>query len=221
MLPMDVQNETILEKTFQFTPDDLKQNRRGELSASQAERMRRSAGRTSLIILAILGALGIMSVVSAQPSPGELPIFLLCLGVPAIVTLAFTVGLTEAAIAPRVVSKRSGQIHLARAPFGYNPPLDDKTAPTFPVRQRFVPMRGRMWAPGGQYSMVIDDQRFSLTREEFEALIPAVYNIYFLPTLHKIVSIELVSLAEGALPEPASPAVPPRFDDDSQDVLRA
>src|SRR5689334_7329658 len=90
MLVMDVQHETILEKTFLFTPDDLKQNRRGELAASQAERLRRNAGRTTLIILAILGVLGIMSIASAQPSSGELPIFLLCLIVPAIVTVAFT-----------------------------------------------------------------------------------------------------------------------------------
>ncbi len=221
MLIMDVQHETILEKTFQFTPDDLKQNRQGQLSASQAERLRRSAGRTSLIILAILGALGIMSVVSSQPSTRELPIFLLCLIVPAIVTLAFTVGVTEAAIAPRVVSKRSGQIHLAKAPFDYDPPLDVNTAPTFPARQRLTLGRSRIWMPVGQYSMVIDDQRFNLARDEFEALIPAVYNIYFVPTLHKIVSVELVSIAEGAAPEPSLPAVPQKFDDDSQDILRA
>jgi hypothetical protein len=221
MLVMDVQNETILEKTFQFTPDDLKQNRQGQLSASQADRLRRSAGRTALIILAILGVLGIMAILSAQPSTSELPIFFLCLIVPAAVALAFTVGITEAAIAPRVVTKRSAQIHLARAPFGYEPPLDATTAPTFPVRQRFSPVRGRFGAPIGQYSMIIDDQGFSLTRDEFEALIPAIYNVYFLPTLHKIVSVELVSLAEGALQEPSTPAVPQRFDDDSQDVLRA
>jgi hypothetical protein len=221
MLVMDVQHETTLEKTFQFTPDDLKQNRQGQLAASQAERLRRNAGRTALIIVGILGILGIMSILSAQASPSELPIFLLCLIVPAVVTLAFTVGVTEAAIAPRVVSKRSGQIHLARAPFDYEPPLDSTTAPTFPMRQRFLPVRGRFWAPVGQYSMVIDDQRFNLSRDEFEALIPAVYNIYFLPTLHKIVSVELVSLAEGAAQEPSAPALPQRFDDDSQDVLRA
>jgi hypothetical protein len=219
---MDVHHETNLEKAFHFTPQDLNENRRGHLTDAQFVRLRGRAGRTALVILAILGVLGILSVMSAQPTPDEIPIFLLCLVVPAVVTLAFTIGITEAAIAPRVVSKRSGQIHLAAAPFDYNPPLDSEIAPSFPVRQRLALGRGRSRGAIGQYSMVIDDQQFRLARDEYEALIPAVYNVYFVPTLHKIVSAELVSIAEGAAPsEAVTPSVPQTFDDDSQDTLRA
>src|SRR5206468_1387347 len=73
---MDVHHETTLEKAFHFTPQDLNDNRRGQLSDTQLARLRGRAGRTALVILAILGVLGILSVMSAQPTPDEIPIFL-------------------------------------------------------------------------------------------------------------------------------------------------
>ncbi len=222
MLVMDVYRETGLEKAFHFTPDDLRENRQGQLSASQVERLRRRSGRTAWIILAILGGLAALAVLSAQPTTDEVPVFVLCLIVPAIVTLVFTIGTTEAAIQPRVVSKRTGQIHLAAAPFGYTPPLDEAELNAFPVRRRWVAGPGLARGGVGQYSLIIDDQQFTLTQDEFQALTPAIYTLYFLPTIHKIVSVELVSVSEtGPALLPQEPALAPRFDDDMQDTLRA
>jgi hypothetical protein len=222
MLVMDVYRETGLERAFHFTPDDLRENRQGQLSASQVERLRHRSGRTAGIILVILSGLAILTVLSAQPTTGEIPVFLLCLIVPAIVTLVFTVGTTEAAILPRVVSKRTGQVHLAAAPLGYTPPLDDAALNAFPGRRRWLTGLGLAGSGVDQYSLIIDDQRFSLTQDEFQAFTPAIYTVYFLPTIHKIVSVELVSVSEtGPAPTPQEPALPPHFDDDMQDTLRA
>ncbi len=218
MRVMNVYHETTLEKAFNFTPDDLSENRRGNLSATQIERLRRGSVRMAVIILAILAVLGVMSIVSAQLSPDELPIFLLCLIVPAIVTLALTVGITEAALSPRVVSKRTGQIHLASAPFGYQPPLDDEQLLSFGRPQRlWLPWQGGVRRPVGQYSMIIDDQQFQLTPDQYQLLIPGNYTVYFVPTIRKIVSIEPITVSKGATPELSAPSA---FDED-QDTLRA
>ena len=88
MLVMDVHHETTVEKTFHFTTKDLSENRQGRLSTSQAERLRRGAARTALIILGVMGAVGILAIASSSPSPGEIPIFLFCLIPPALIALA-------------------------------------------------------------------------------------------------------------------------------------
>jgi len=221
---MNTTGETTLEKVFHFTARDLSENRQGRLSDAQVSRIRREAARTPLLIIGVLGALGILSILSARPSAAEIPIFLLCL----IITLALTVGVTEAALSPRVVSKRAGQVHLAAAPFGFTPPLtDDETLNAFTTHRRFLrfPIGGtggkNTPQPIGLYSMFIDDQLFRLSPDEYHALTPAIYTVYFVPTIQKIVAVELVSFSERA-PESApglsAPALP---EDEDRDVLRA
>lgn len=217
MNSLNVRQETPLEKAFSFTPDDLAQNRQGDLSAAQVDRLRRSAGQIALIVLAIIGALGILTILSAQPSTDEVPPLLLCLIVPALFTLAVSVGLTEIAISPRIVSKRSGQVHLA---FGLTPPV-----PPLEAEQARKARRFRFgWM--GSYSMIVGDQEFVLTREQYESLHPGLYaNVYFVPTIHKVVAVEVVDedFARAThLRRAAEPAAPqPLLPDDTEDTLRA
>lgn len=217
--------ETTLQKVFRFTDGDLRDNRQGRLSDAQVSQIRRSAARTPLVIIGILAVLGVLSILSAQPAASELPIFLLFLIIPAVVTLALTVGVTEAALAPRVVSKRRGQIHLAEAPFGFNPPLtDEETLNAFTPRRSPIPLPfgngSRVKRPVGMYSLLIDDQLFRLSPDEYHALTPAVYTIYFVPTIQKIVAVEPVVAPTRTVDVSSSLPAPVLLDDDDRDTLR-
>jgi hypothetical protein len=243
---MDVYKQSVLGNAFGFTEDDLVENRQGRLSTAQIARLRLNAGRTAIIVIAILGGLGILSVVSSGPDPQGMPIFLFCLGMPALFTLAFTVIATEVAVSPRVVAKRSGMVRLAYGMFDYKPPLDNPPPPpqitprrpfggTFDsgpaldnprrrVYRRFI--FGRM----GAYTMMIGDDEFRLSRDQWQLIKAGSYAaIYFLPTLHKIVSIEIID-SDIQAPEPptidvtAEPVKPiPAHGDNSDtgDVIRA
>jgi len=215
--------ETTLQNVFRFTDGDLKDNRQGRLSDAQVSRIRRNAAKTPLVIIGILAVLGVLAVMSAQPDPSELPIFLIFLIIPAIVTLALTVGVTEAAISPRVVSKRSGQIHLAEGPFGFNPPLtDEETLNAFTPRRSPLPFGNgnRVKRPVGMYSLLIDDQLFRLSPDEYHALTPSVYTVYFVPTIQKIVAVEPVVAPTRTIDVAASLPAPALLDDDDRDTLR-
>ncbi len=189
---MDTYQDNSLEAVFGFTAQDRRENRQGSLSESQALRLRSGASRTLLVVLAVLGGLGFLTIISVDSSPGELFLMLSCLAVPALGTFAFTLGTTEAAISPRVVSKVSGQIHLAYGMMGYNPPLDDAQLRT--VRHYVI-------GQNAAYTMIVGDQQFRLSKEEYEALAPGYYIIYFVPTLKRIVSIERID-AEIVAPTP-------------------
>jgi hypothetical protein len=215
--------ETTLQNVFRFTDGDLKDNRQGRLSDAQVSRIRRSAAKTPVVIIGILVVLGVLAYLSAQPSPNELPIFLIFLIIPAIVTLALTVGVTEAALSPRVVSKRSGQIHLAEAPFGFNPPLtDEETLSAFAPRRSPLPFGtgNRVKRPVGMYSLLIDDQLFRLSPDEYHALTPTMYTIYFVPTIQKIVAVEPVVTPTRTIDISANLPAPALLDDDDRDTLR-
>src|SRR5713101_6770791 len=220
---MDVYKQSVLGNAFGFTEDDLEENRQGRLSNAQIAHLRRNAGMTAVIVIAILGGLGILSVVSAGPDPAGMPIFLFCLGMPALFTLAFTVVATEVAVSPRVVAKRSGMVHLAYGIFDYKPPLEANQRRGWGFRHF---MFGRM----GAYTMMMSDDEFRLSREQWELLRPGAYAaVYFLPTLHKIVSLEIID-SDIQAPEPptidvtAEPVepIPARSDNsDTGDVIRA
>jgi hypothetical protein len=206
-------HESLLQKAFEFTPEDLSENRQGHLSPSQVERLRRRAGRLSLIIIGTMGILGVLTVLSARGAANEAPILLLCLGVPALITLAVTVGTTEAAIAPRVVTKRTGQAHLAYGMGDYVPPLEEGHTPV---------ARRTMFGRQGAYRLIVDNQEFMINQDQYQAMQPGVFvAVYFVATIDRIVSVEAL---EGkaplttALPSPASPVSP--FDDEG-DVIRA
>lgn len=223
MHDMDVYKQSVLGNAFGFTEDDLVENRRGHLSDVQIGKLRRSAGMTAIIVIAVLGGLGILSVLSAGPDPEGMPIFLFCLGMPALFTLAFTVIATEVAVSPRVVAKRSGIIHLAYGIMGYNPPLEANQYRGFGWRHF---MFGRM----GSYTMMIGDDEFRVSSEQWELLKAGGYAaVYFLPTIHKIVSLEIID-SDIQTPEPptidvtAEPVKPvPAYNDNSDtgDVIRA
>ncbi len=215
---MNVYHKTPIEKAFQFTPKDLIDNRQGILSNTQLSRLRRQATILALIIIGVMAVLGILTVLSAGASTDEVPLFLFCLGTPMLITLVATVGMTEMAVMPRVVSKRTGQIHLAVSPYGYNPPLDEESLTEFQPRRRGI--GSLRLGRAGMYSMIVDDMEFRLSREEYQSLQPMVYTVYFVPTLKKIVALEPVP---DAVPKPSAPEtrLPPSFDDDEQDVLRA
>jgi hypothetical protein len=213
------QKQSPLGEAFGFTENDLAENRRGNLTDAQMANLRRSAGQIALIVIGVLGAVGVLTIFSAQPDSSEVPVFLLCLGVPALVTLAFTVFATEAALVPRVVAKSSGVVHLAYGMFAYTPRLDEGQQR---IRRRF--RFGRM----GGHTMIIGDQEFTLTRDQWSLLKAGSYaNIYYLPTLHKIVSIEIIAQDIQA-PEPeivhvdaGTPSLPaPSRGDDEGDIIR-
>jgi hypothetical protein len=212
---MDTYQDTSLEVAFSFTAQDLRENRQGNLSESQAARLRSGATRTLLVVLAVLGGLGFLTILSVDSSPTELFLMLSCLTVPALGTFAFTLGTTEAAISPRLVSKVSGQIHLAYGLMNYNPPLDYD-------QQRTV--RHFVLGQYGAYSMIVSDKQFRLSKEEYEALATiGYYVVYFVPTLNRIVAIERID-GELLAPPPAlesgvpSPILSETYDEGGESV---
>src|SRR5258708_16189610 len=193
---MDVYKQSVLGNAFGFTEDDLEDNRQGRLSNAQIAHLRRNAGMTAVIVIAVLGVLGILSVVSAGPDRQGMPIFLFCLGMPALFTLAFTVVATEIAVSPRVVAKRSGVVHLAYGIFDYKPPLNNPPPPP-PITPR-RPFGGAfdsgpaldnprrrvfrrfMFGRMGAYTMMIGEEEFRLSRDQWELLRPGGYAaVYF------------------------------------------
>jgi hypothetical protein len=213
---MDTYQDTSLEEVFSFTAQDLRENRQGSLSESQAARLRSGASRTLLVVLAVLAGLGFLTLISANSSPTELFLMLSCLTIPALGTFAFTLGTTEAAISPRVVSKVSGQIHLAYGMMGYNPPLDDEQLRT---------VRHFVLGQNGAYSMIVGDKQFRLNKEEYDALAMGYYVVYFVPTLNRIVSIERIDGEIVApLPPPAleagapSPVISETYDEGGESI---
>jgi hypothetical protein len=212
---MNVQKQTTLEQAFNFTPDDLRENQQGRLSATQAAYLRHIAQRMALIIIGVLGGLGILTIISAQPDSSDLAGFFLFLIVPAAIVLAVTVGATEMAIAPKVVASRTGTAHMAYGMFGYDPPVETQ-------QRSFMPRYGT----AGGYRMIVGDTKFGLNREQWSLIPPgAQIAIYFLPTIHKILAIEIldpnIRLAEppsiDITAEPMRPVLP---GDDDGDTLK-
>jgi hypothetical protein len=212
----EIYKESSLQKAFKFTADDLKENRQGRLSDTQAARLRREAARLSSLVVGVMAGLGILTILSARPSSGEVIIFLFCLGVPALLTLSMTVGVTEASIGPRVVTKRTGQVHLGYGMLEFTPPLDyDQSARV-----------SRRWMVGSQgaYKLIIADQMFRLNRDEFEALALGIYTVYIVPTLNKIVALELIDIGVPLAPQEVEQKQTPiygSYDDEGEDTLRA
>jgi hypothetical protein len=103
---MEVQQQTSLEKVFNFTPDDLRENRQGRLSTAQLVHLRRIAQRMAFTILGILGVLAVLTIVTTASIVNDLPIFFLVLITTAAIILGVTVGATEVAIGPKVVAIR-------------------------------------------------------------------------------------------------------------------
>ncbi|MBX3085814.1 MAG: hypothetical protein KF716_29520 [Anaerolineae bacterium] len=184
-----------LAKAFQFTADDLKLNRQGRLSPTQIARLRKEASRRAIPILLVLGGLGILTILTAPVSSGELFLFLLILGVPAFLTISLTVGLTEAAVAPGLVTRQTGQAHLAYGIYSYNPPLSPEEWKQLKLSNGFK-IGSLILGLGyeGSYRLAINDLEFRVSRDEHAVLNMIVYNVYYLPTLRKIVSLEPLDL---------------------------
>jgi hypothetical protein len=204
---------TELERVFQFTQDDLRLNRQGKLSPTQQTRLRRVAMQRATPILLILGALGILTLLSVPATTQEVPLFLLCLGIPAIVTFTMTIAMTESAVSPGLVTKRSGQLHLRYGIHNFDPPLSEQQ--TWKYNRNIANWLHNV----GNYSAFINDVQFQISREQFFALVPQVCHVYFVPTIRQIVAIEFVDV--GTLPpalvaQPAEP-VPAVTDKTQQD----
>ncbi len=218
MLSMNVIKDTAIENAFHFTSDDLAENQQGRLSYSQVAYLRGKAISLAAIIVAILAGIGVLAYISASPTSGELPIFLLALVIPAAIVLAGTVGATELAIMPGVVSKRTGTLHLGYGITGYNPPLDYGQQRT-----------GRRWMMGrmGAYTMIVQDQEFQISRDQWELIHPGAYAaVYIVPTIRKIVAIEIIDhdikLPDEPILEKPKKGLPPLPDSyDDQDIIRA
>src|SRR5436305_1383751 len=95
------------------------------------------------------------------------------------------------AIAPKVVASRTGTAHMAYGMFGYDPPVEIQ-------ERRFFPR----YAMAGGYRMLVGDTKFGLNREQWTLIPPGAHiTVYFLPTIHKIVALEILS-SDVQLPEP-------------------
>src|SRR5260221_4161064 len=127
---MNVIKESAIEHAFEFTNDDLNANHEGQLSATQIQRLRGKSINMATIIIVVLGALGVLSYLSAGSDTAGTPAFVLVLVVTALVTVAGTVGWNEFAIRSRTVNKVTGTVYLA---YGYGvckSPVENKPGKT-------------------------------------------------------------------------------------------
>jgi hypothetical protein len=185
------QQTTELQKAFGFSEQDLQENRRGQLSSAQVSSLRQGASRTAMVIIGVLGAVGVLVLFTAPIPQNEIGVLLLCLVTPALIALGATVGTVENAVGPRLVSKRSGQIHLRYGLMGYKPPVD----PSTPIHY------ARAFGAAGNYYMLIGDTEFVITKEQYEALTIGLYTVYFIPTMKRVVSVELIEVSTQNEPE--------------------
>jgi hypothetical protein len=200
-----------LQTLFGFNDADVRVNRIGKLSDNQTARLRAESTNFLYIILAALAVIGILAMFSFRATAGELFTLGTCIVVPGLLAFTYTLGRTNAALKPRVVSKVIGQVHLSTPPVGFQPPLRAEQAALIPQRMGF----------GGpaMYMLVVGDQVFALSHDQHAALRPALYTVYYVPTLRKIVALEeMADLNSSARPVPAldapaeAPALPPTDD---------
>lgn len=212
-----------LQQVFQFTDDDLRANRQGRLTDAQVAHLRRAASQRALPIVLITGALGILTLLTVSISTGELLAFLIALAIPVALILSLTVGLTESALGPRLVVKVSGQAHLAYGILDYNPPLDEQQVNT--LRRVIFAFHNH------SYRLAVGDMEFMLSRDEYHVLAAGLYNVYYVPTIRKVVALDVISLASAsptasatAVPTSAqagsSPTYPDGLDEPREDNLR-
>lgn len=174
-----------LQRAFHFSEQDLRDNRQGRLSASQASRLRAESRQLLFLVVGVLAGVGVLTLLSIRFSSTELFYLISCLTVPSLLTFAFTLGTTEAAIAPRAVSKRTGQVHLSRPGMGiFDPPLQAEDI------ARLAHSPGLRLSRAGQFMLIIEDQVFRLAQEEHGALSPSYYTVYYVPQLNKVVAVE-------------------------------
>ncbi|PJF35960.1 MAG: hypothetical protein CUN49_07875 [Candidatus Thermofonsia Clade 1 bacterium] len=221
MIPYEKpKRESQLERAFNFTDADLKQNMQGKLSEAQIARLRQEAYQILYLVVGALAIIGFLALLSFRATASELLLLLSCLIAPAVIAFVFTVGTTESALSARTVSKVSGMIHLAYGMMPYQPPLPDDFQPV---------QRGVVFGYQAAYRLAIADREFRIDREQYEALSAAYgyYNVFFVPTLNKIVAVQRIELSEpetiAGLPVDLDvPANVTRgmLDDEDQELLR-
>ena len=178
---MNIYKNQSLEKQFHFTEDDLQLNREGRLSRTQMAYLRRRAYSFSAIVVAAIAILGLLSYFSAQPDPPDFA-FMWALIIPVVIVVAGTIGATELAILPGVVSKLNGTVYLAYGMAAYEPIREDNR-------------RGRRFMLGrtGAYTLLIQDQEFRISRDQWNLIRPgAIGTVYWIPTIRKIVALEII-----------------------------
>lgn len=146
---------------FNFTEDDLKENRRGKLSAAQMNILRADAIRMTAIIGACILAVSVLTLISLRgASAGELEmVAFFALGVAGFAVYYF-IGRTELALAQREVEAITGEVEI-------------------------------LLTVNGSPFLKVGDKMFHLTQTEARAFQPkAAYTIYRVSLLRKIVAIE-------------------------------
>ncbi len=181
-----------LDYSFRFSEADLRDNQQGRLSEAQAALLRRDSLEIAGMICGALVIVVVLAILSAQPSPSELTVLVLIGLIPFAFTLGWFVLRTELAIQPRTVQALTGEVQLTHSPYSYS----------------------------GMYRLTIGMTMLPLNRDQMYALRPGAYTVYYVPGLRKIVSAVAYSHILSERPEALPPSFE-RFDDGSQDTLRA
>jgi hypothetical protein len=189
-----------LQTLFGFTIEDLRANKGGELSTGQKAMLRNHSRRNALLTMLVIAAVGSLTLFTAVETPQyELNIFLVGMGISLAAVLYFTIGRAETAISRGVVEKRSGQLHRRYGGFNWEPPVPE------------VSVRGARWVMLGSYMIYVQGIALQVDRAQYEALSGAYYNLYLIPSLGRIASIEPLSYVAGPgnkrAPAPLEPVV--------------
>jgi hypothetical protein len=177
---------------FHFTEADLQQNRKGKLSDAQAALLRRDGLQMALLVCGALVVVTVLAFISAQGAvPGELQ----CVGLAVVLLILFAfyffVMRTETAARPRKVEAVTGQAAI-------------------------------IYGLRGSQNLVINNRRFTITLEQSRAVEGgAVYTLYVVPGLNKIVALEAYAGERIDKPEEPRISIEPVIGEDGQDVLRA
>lgn len=169
-----------LQSVFQFSSDDLAENRMGRLSSAQKAYVRRGAIQLLLIALTFLATIATLIIVFASPADREVQ--LITIGLIALVAfiLIDTVGTTESAIMPGIVGRVSGIAYVANDEC-YIAPLEHP----FNVRDG---QGGYKWG-----SLYLEGEQFKLTSQQCKVLPQgALVDVYYIPALRKVVSVDLI-----------------------------
>lgn len=178
--------QTEIQTLFGFTPEDLRANKGGELSTGQKSMLRNNSRRNALLTMLVIVAVGSLTLFTAvETSQYELNIFLFAMAGSLVAVAYFTIGRAEIAISRNVVEKRSGQLHRRYGGFTWDPPIPE------------VAVRGARWVMFGSYLIYVQGLALHVDRAQYEALNGAYYNLYLIPSLGRIASLEPLSYVAG------------------------
>lgn len=186
---MDTNHE--LRQVFDFTDSDLASNRMGELSQRQLTKLRMGANRNFALSMVMILAVGVLALFTIPNTSSEVSIALFTLAIPTFVAFRLTIGAVMRVAAPNTVQKRTGQVYLRVPMKGFAPPLPPEKLAMLATRRGWFDT-----SYSSLYMMVIEDQVFALDQQKYAVMSPSVYTVYFLPTMHKIMAVEIVAYSD-------------------------